>query len=381
MQEQSADTSARSVWVMGMLVGTTGLMVLVLLVYSTLTTRPPVGAAPSRAGTVAASAETSATAPAPSLAASTARSSPAAPPVAQFSAPPHEPHSAVAPPYNPDPVVDLVFTMDDRRTIEVAPGTYYEGWTYNGTVPGPVIRVRQGATVNVTLVNEGRLLHSLDFHSARTQIGNYRNVASGESFTWSFVARVPGVFMYHCGTAPALQHIGNGMYGVMIVDPDPPLPAADREYVLLQSEFYYGQAQPNGVVTGDFTKMQRFDADVVAFNGHQTQYRDHPLVAEPGELVRLYVVDAGPTFNSAFHVVGEIFERVYAGGNPAPENVDSGIQTALVPVGGGAMFDVRPQEAGDYLFVSHAFAHANKGAVGVLRVGQSPPSPGQNIDH
>jgi nitrite reductase (NO-forming) len=195
------------------------------------------------------------------------------------------------------------------------------------------------------------------------------------------VAKVPGVFMYHCGTPPALQHIGNGMYGVMIVDPDPPLPAADREYVLVQSEFYFGQQLPNGVMTGDFAKMQLFNADAVVFNGHQTQYRDHPLVADPGELVRFHVVDAGPTFNSAFHIVGEIFERVYASGNPAPENVDVGVQTALVPVGGGATFEVRPEEEGDYLFVSHAFAHANKGAVGVLRVGQSGMASGGNVDH
>ncbi|HZR97605.1 MAG TPA: multicopper oxidase domain-containing protein, partial [Chloroflexota bacterium] len=167
----------------------------------------------------------------------------------------------------------------------------------------------------------------------------------------------------------------------MIVDPDPPLAPADHEYVLLQREFYLSAQLPNGVITGDFNKMQKIDPDIVAFNGHQSQYRDQPLTAEPGELVRFYVVDAGPTMNSSFHVVGGIFDRIYENGNPAQGNVFSGVQTATVPVGGGSVFDVRPEEAGDYLFVSHAFAQANKGAVGVLRVGHLPEMPGQNIDH
>ncbi len=304
----------------------------------------------------------------------------AAPPQPAYTAPPRQVRDAQAPPYNPSPVVDLAFTMDDRQVIELAPSTYYEAWTFNGTVPGPVVRVRQGATINVTLTNQGRLQHSLDFHSARTPIANYRNVSPGETFSWSFVAKVPGVYLYHCGTAPALQHIGNGMYGVMIVDPDPLLPPAAREYVLVQSEFYYGDRQPTGVISGDFMKMQKIDPDVVAFNGHQSQYRDEPLVAEPGELVRLYVVDAGPTMNAAFHVVGGIFERTITNGNPAPENVDVGVQTMMVPVGSGAIFEVQPEEAGDYLFVSHAFAQANRGAVGVLRVGHVEGA-GENIDH
>src|SRR5262249_21735260 len=147
-----------------------------------------------------------------------------------------------------------------------------------------------------------------------------------------------------------------------------------------QSEFYYGASQPNGVVTGDVMKMQRIDADSLAFNGHQSQYRDHPLVADPGELVRLYVVDAGPTMESAFHVVGGIFERVLANGNPAPSNEVRGTQPELVPVGGGKVFDVRLDEPGDYLFVSHAFAQASKGAVGVIRVGH-PEVTGGNVDH
>ncbi len=381
MREVSASASKRSVWVLSTLIGVIGLIMLGLLLYSTVAAWAQTAEASRRASVAAPNHNGGALAPAASAQANAAVVSRAALQVAQFTAPARDPYPAVAPPYNPDAAVDLVITMDDQRVIEVAAGTYFEGWTYNGTVPGPVIRVRQGATVNVTLVNEGRLPHSLDFHSARTQIGNYRNVPPGESFTWSFEAKVPGVYMYHCGTAPALQHIGNGMYGVMIVDPDPPMSPADREYVLLQSEFYYGDRLPNGVITGDLGKMQKIDADVVGFNGHQSQYRDHPLVANPGELVRLYVVDAGPTFSSSFHVVGEIFERVYANGNPAPENIDRGIQTALVPVGGGAVFDVRPEEAGDYLFVSHAFAQANKGAVGVLRVGQPPADVGQNVDH
>ena len=305
----------------------------------------------------------------------------AAPAAAPYTAPAREPTSAVAPPYNRADVVDVNIVMDDQKILEVAPSTYYEAWTFNDSIPGPVIRVKQGATVNITLTNRGRMLHSLDFHSAKTPIANYRNVSPGETFSWSFVASVPGVYMYHCGTAPALQHIGNGMYGVMIVDPDPPLPPADHEYVLLQSEFYYGDRLPNGTIVGDFAKMQKIEPDLVAFNGHGAQYREHPLTAQPGELVRFYMVDAGPTMDASFHIVGGIFEHIYTNGNPAQGNVFSGVQTATVPVGGGTVFDVRPEEAGDYLFVSHAFAQANKGAVGVLRVGDVGEGMGQNIDH
>lgn len=300
---------------------------------------------------------------------------------AKYSAPPRGQYPAEAPPYNPEPVVNVTLRMDDRQFLEVAQDTYVEAWTFNGSVPGPVIRVKQGARVNVRVINEGRHLHSVDFHSARTPISNYRNVMSGDEFTWSFVAEVPGVYMYHCGTPPALLHIGNGMYGVMIVDPDPPLARADHEYVLVQSEFYYGQKLDNGVITGDYTKMAGILPDIVTFNGHQSQYRDEPLRAEPGELVRFYVVDAGPTMNSAFHVVGEIFERVIANGNPAPTNITEGTQTALVSVGGGSIFEVRPKTAGDYLFVSHAFAQAAKGAVGVLRVGHAADNTPSNVDH
>ncbi len=354
--------------------GLIGVLVLLVAVY------PLFGARAERAA-AAGVAPSAAPASAPAVAAPAAPATPVQAVTISLSLPPHEVRDATAPPYNPDLEVDLVFTMDDRRVIEIAPDTPYVAWTYNGMVPGPVIRVRQGAKLNITLINEGLLPHSLDFHSARTPIANYRNVAPGESFTWSFVAAVPGAYLYHCGTAPALQHIGNGMYGVMIVDPDPPLPPADREYVLLQSEFYFGPRDANGAITGDFAKMQKIEPDIVAFNGHQTQYRDQPLWAEPGELVRFWVVDAGPTMNSAFHVVGEIFDRVYANGNPAPENLDVGVQTALVPVGGGAMFEIRPKQAGDYLVVSHAFAQANRGAVGVLRVGEPADVRDLNIDH
>jgi nitrite reductase (NO-forming) len=388
---QGASMKGLATWTL--LVVVMGLLLFAIPLYSSLThrsrtgtagdqSRAAIGAASASAAPAAQSMPMTGTAGAPtSMSHGAPASSPARTAAAPYAAPARAPVAADAPPYNPADIVDVAFTMDDNQVIEVAPGTYYEAWTFNGQLPGPVIRVKQGATVNVTLVNQGRLPHSLDFHSARTPISNYRNVSPGESFAWSFVATVPGVYLYHCGTAPALQHIGNGMYGVMIVDPDPPLAAADHEYVLLQSEFYLGERQPNGVISGDFLKMQKIDPDIVAFNGHQSQYRDQPLTAEPGELVRLYVVDAGPTLNASFHVVGGIFDRVYANGNPAPENTHKGIQTAEVPVGGGTVFDVRPEEAGDYLFVSHAFAQASKGAVGVLRVGHLPDSMGQNIDH
>ena len=187
-----------------------------------------------------------------------------------------------------------------------------------------------------------------------------------DSIEFRFVARVPGAFMYHCGTAPAALHISQGMYGAIIVDPVVPRPAA-RELVLVQSEFYLAPARDSAAPRAfDWQRMLDLSPDFVVFNGAAGQYAAHPIQVKPGELLRLYVVNAGPNRVSSFHVVGAIFERVFADGLGAPL---LGLQTASVPVGGGMIFEVRLAEAGLYPFVSHSFADATKGAVGVLRAG------------
>jgi nitrite reductase (NO-forming) len=258
-------------------------------------------------------------------------------------------------------------TLKDM-TVEIAPGVKYNTWAFDGHgAPGPVVHVREGQTVEMTLTNGGAIPHSIDFHAARIAPNiAFRDVAPGESFTFSFKATDPGVFMYHCGTKPVLAHIANGMYGAIVVEPvAKPLPKADREYVLVSSE---------GYLTGDgITKPAQLDMakahaqlpDWVTWNGYAGQYAAHPLVADPGETVRFWVVAAGPTLDTNFHVVGTIFDRAWVNGDMT--QFQRGVQTVAVPAGGGAVFDVKIDEPGLYPFVSHAFAHVDLGQVDCSR--------------
>ncbi|BAS29158.1 multicopper oxidase domain-containing protein [Limnochorda pilosa] len=247
----------------------------------------------------------------------------------------------------------------------VADGQTQVMWTFNGQVPGPVVRVRQGDVVRFTLVNrDPRLPHSADLHAARTPWDrDFRDVPPGKSLQFYWKAEYPGVWMYHCGTQPVILHIGNGMFGVVIVDPkEGRLPA--REFVLVQHEIYGG---PN-----DLTGMLADTPKYVAFNGERNRYAASPLQARPGELIRLYVVDAGPNRSSAFHVVGTIFDRVEVNGNP--RNTLYGIQTYTVPPGGGSVFELRIPEEGRYPVVTHAFNDATAGALGILEVRKDAPA-------
>ena len=247
--------------------------------------------------------------------------------------------------------------------ITIADGVTYDGWTFDGRVPGPVLRVTEGDTVDFTLVNEAPMPHSLDFHAAEIAPNRaYVNLMPHDSLHYRFVARVPGAFMYHCGTAPVALHIANGMYGAIIVDPRQGRRPA-KEFVFVQSEFYT-KVLPDSTRTIDWDKLLGLAPDYVVFNGREAEYAHHPIPVRVGEPLRLYVVNAGPNRFSAFHVVGAIFDRVYLDGSLA--HPLEGVQTVTVPVGGGAIFETRLVEAGTYPFVSHAFADATKGAVGMF---------------
>ena len=260
-----------------------------------------------------------------------------------------------------------------HRTIEIAPGVKYDGWTFGNTVPGPVIRVRQGDLVRVTLVNESPMPHSIDFHAARIPMNvAFRTINPGEELAFEFVAKDPGAYVVHCGTPPVLMHIMQGMYLPIIVDPEAGWGTqADREFVIVQSEFYAREGEA-GVHGPDYAAAQAKQATHVVFNGRANQYQAHPLTASLGDRVRFFVVNAGPSLRSDFHVVGAVFDRVYPDGNP--DNVLNGVQTYTVPAGGGAVFEAefRAGESGEgvYAFVTHAFADASKGAVGLIKVGQ-----------
>ncbi|MEO7065777.1 MAG: multicopper oxidase domain-containing protein [Rhodanobacter sp.] len=261
--------------------------------------------------------------------------------------------------------VDVHLASSDDK-VSIASGVDYQAWTFGGTVPGPIIHVRQGQTVNVTFTNNGTMQHSIDFHAAITAPSkNYVEVMPGKSIKFSFVAEVPGAFLYHCGTPPVLLHIANGMYGVLVVDPLKPLPVADASYVIEQSEWYTQQVADH-LMGANYDKMMQERPDEVVFNGAAFQYRDHPLVATAGKRVRLYVVDAGPDLWSSFHVIGAIFDKVYPDGDAT--HALSGVSTYSIGPGAGAVFDLVLKEPGKYPFVDHDMAHAMAGAIGVLEV-------------
>ena len=267
--------------------------------------------------------------------------------------------------------VDLV-TTDEK--VAIASGVDYQAWTYGGTVPGPIIHVRQGQTLNVTYTNHGTMQHSIDFHAAITPPSlHYVDVGPGKSIKYSFVANTPGVFLYHCGTPPVLLHIGNGMYGAIVVDPATPLPPAAKSYVIVQSEWYTQQVSGN-LMGPNYEKMLQERPDEVVFNGAAFQYKDHPLPVTAGERVRIYFVDAGPDLWSSFHVIGAMFDKIYPDGDAA--HALSGVSTYSVGPGAGAVFDLVIPEPGKYAFVDHDMAHAMIGAIGVFEVrvpGAAPP--------
>jgi nitrite reductase (NO-forming) len=275
--------------------------------------------------------------------------------------------NAMLPPAPAGPVAKVHLVLVDK-TIEIAPGVRYRSWAFSGGAPAPFIHVRQGQRVELTLTNRGVIAHSVDFHAARIAPNvAFKDVPPGGSIHYSFVAKDPGAFMFHCGTKPVLAHIANGMYGAIIVEPRVPLPHADRDYVLVASEWYLsapGFPQPASL---DMAKAQRQEPDWVAWNGYAGQYVTHPLTAHPGQTVRFWVVDAGPSFDVDFHIVGTILDRAWI--NADLTRFQRNIQTALVPAGGGGVFDVKIDEPGLYPFVSHSFAAVDLGQVGLLNVG------------
>jgi nitrite reductase (NO-forming) len=280
----------------------------------------------------------------------------------------HVPTDAALPPVPAGELVRVQMTLKDM-VVEVAPGVKYNTWAFDGHgAPGPVVHVREGQTVEMTLTNGGAIPHSIDFHAARIAPNiAFRDVAPGDSFTFRFKANDPGVYMYHCGTKPVLAHIANGMYGAIVVDPATPLPTADHEYVLVASEWYLTGDGVDEPASLDMAKARAMQPDWTTFNGYANQYVTHPLTADPGDTVRFYVVAAGPTLDTDFHVVGTIFDRAWVNGDMT--QFQQGVQTVGVPAGGGAVFDVKIDEEGLYPFVSHAFAHVDLGQVGLLKVG------------
>lgn len=249
--------------------------------------------------------------------------------------------------------------------IRISDDTVVAGWTFEGNIPGPVVHCRVGDTVEFTLTNDAAIPHSMDFHAAQIDPKvAFRSVPKGQSITYRFKPKWAGAFVYHCGTAPVLMHLGSGMHGAIIVSPREPLPPA-REFVLVQSEFYLAEAA-GGVAAFDYQKMLSTIPDFASFNGRPNQYVKDPIVVKVGDKVRFWVVNAGPTHPCNFHVVGDQFDTVYLGAPPG--NAIRGVQTWAVAPGGGMCFELMCDIPGEFPFVNHGFGHGQKGGIGFLVV-------------
>ena len=270
--------------------------------------------------------------------------------------------------------IDLVMTEEEKT---VATGFVQKVWTFNGTVPGPVIRVKVGDTIRIHLKNpvENQLPHSIDFHASQVAWNDeMRSINPGEELVYEWTADYAGVWMYHCGTNPTLHHIANGMYGMVIVEPKEGLPPVDKEFALVQSEWYLGeQGQP-----ADLTKaMAAAPApDYVMFNGVASQYVDAPLQVGTGERVRMFVLNAGPSVDSSFHIVGTIFDTVIKEGITLARGNEGnwGAQAVDLSPAQGAVIEFTTAEDGLYPVVTHAFNFVGRGALGLVQAGDGDPT-------
>lgn len=279
----------------------------------------------------------------------------------------------VPPPVNRDYPAKVVVKMEViEKVMPMADGVDYKYWTFGGDVPGQFIRVREGDTVEVQFSNHptSTVPHNVDFHSATGPGGGAEATftAPGHTSTFSFKALRPGLYVYHCATAPVGMHIANGMYGLILVEPKEGLPKVDKEFYVMQGDFYtkgkYGEA---GLQPFDMEKAIKEQPDYVVFNGHVGAIAgDKALKAKVGETVRIYVGNGGPNLVSSFHVIGEIFDKVYVEGGKL---INENIQTTLVPAGGAAIVDFKLEVPGSFTLVDHSIFRAfNKGALGQLKV-------------
>jgi nitrite reductase (NO-forming) len=296
---------------------------------------------------------------------------------------------AAVKPLVPDTVKEVRLDTT-HKIIEIAPGVKFSAWTFGDQVPGPIVRARVGDRVKFSMTNRSDehvpglqvmaapMMHSMDFHSAMVSPQDkYRSIAPGQTIEFEFTPNYPGVYMYHCGTPMVLEHIASGMYGMMIVEPRGGYPTkVDHEYAVIQSEFYTKldpqkrkvDGQPLYVLDGERVRTKA--PTYTVFNGRYNGMVDKPLTAKPGERVRLFLLNVGPSNTSSFHVVGTIYDRVWLEGNP--DNQLRGSQTVLMGSSNSAIVEFVIPEAGSYVMVDHHFANASQGAVGLIAAGESP---------
>ena len=296
-----------------------------------------------------------------------------------FGPPVGEPMEAILtdPPFVPPPInrkepKKIIVKLEVREVVKpIADGVNYTFWTFGGTVPGKFIRVRQGDTVELHLRNhpDSKMPHNIDLHAVTGPGGGAASTftAPGHESQFTFKALNQGLYIYHCATAPVGMHVANGMYGLIFVEPPEGLPPVDKEYYVVQGDFYtVGKYREKGLQPFDMQKAIEENATYVVFNGTEgALLGDKALKVKVGEKVRLFVGNGGPNLVSSFHVIGEVFDRVYSeGGSRFQENV----QTTIVPAGGSTIVDFKMEVPGTYVLVDHSIFRAfNKGALGMMK--------------
>jgi nitrite reductase (NO-forming) len=279
----------------------------------------------------------------------------------------------VPPPITRNHATKMIVNLEViEKEMEMMDGVKYNFWTFGGQVPGKFIRVRQGDLVEFHLKNDpsSKLPHNIDLHAVTGPGGGAVSTftAPGHETQFSFTALNPGLFIYHCATAPVGMHIANGMYGLILVEPKEGLPKVDKEFYVCQGDFYtkggYGES---GLQPFDMEKALDENPDYVVFNGKVGAISgENSLKAKVGETVRLFVGNGGPGLTSSFHVIGEIFDNVYPEGG---STLNHNIQTTLIPPGGSAITEFKLEVPGNFIMVDHAIFRAfNKGALGILKV-------------
>ncbi len=278
----------------------------------------------------------------------------------------------VPPPIARDHPAKVIVKMETvEKVMTMADGVDYMYWTFGGSVPGQFMRVRVNDEIEFHLSNHpsSKMPHNIDLHAVTGPGGGAASsfTAPGHTSIFSFKALNPGLYVYHCATAPVGMHIANGMYGLILVEPEEGLPEVDREYYVMQGDFYTkGEFGETGLQPFDMEKAINEDADYVVFNGSVgSMVGENALAVSVGDTVRLYVGNGGPNLVSSFHVIGEIFDNVYTEGGTA---VNHNVQTTLVPAGGAAITEFKIDVPGTFIMVDHSIFRAfNKGALGMLK--------------
>jgi nitrite reductase (NO-forming) len=304
--------------------------------------------------------------------------------------------TAALKPLDPSPVKEV--RLDTvHKVIELAPGVHFSAWTFGNQVPGPTVRARVGDRIRFSMTNRtdetlpgvqlmaAPMMHSVDFHAAMVSPQDkYRSIAPGQTMEFEFTLNYPGVFMYHCGTPMILEHIASGMYGAVIVEPREGYPTkVDREYMIIQSEFYAKLDPEKRKVAGaplyvlDGDAVRKATPNYTVFNGVHNGMVKTPLATKAGERVRLFVLNVGPSRTSSFHVVGTIFDRVWIDGNP--DNQFRGMQTVLLGSSNSAIVEFMIPENGSYIMVDHHFANASQGAIGLISTADKPDE--KDLEH